>query len=111
VIVHLVLLKLRQDVTPSDIRLLARQLAELCQAIPDVKAAWAGPRRDIDAGYARSFGDSTYDYAAVLQFSDRDGLLRYLQHQDHRELGRRFWEVCQATVVFEGELFDVKRIG
>jgi hypothetical protein len=46
-------------------------------------------------------GDTTYLFAAVLEFTDQAGLIAYLQHPSHDELGRQFWEVCQSTTVIE----------
>lgn len=107
-IVHLVLLRLRPGIPAEEIQAFAKSLAAACREMPFVESAWVGPRVDIDAGYGRSFGDSTYDYAAILQFRGRSELLAYLQHPLHADVGRRFWQVCEATVVFEGELFDLK---
>lgn len=65
-----------------------------------------GRRIEIDAGYDRSPGDKSYDYAAVLEFNDRDGLIQYLNSPDHTELGRLFWLACESTVVVEVEVVD-----
>ena len=108
-IVHLVLLRLREAVTTHDVQSFAKSLMAVCRALPAVQAAWVGARIDIDPGYLRSFGELPYDYAAVLQFADRDSLLEYLRHPSHAEIGRRFWDLCEATVVFEGEMLDLKR--
>jgi hypothetical protein len=107
-IVHLVLLRLRPGIPANEVLAFAKSVAGACKAMPSVEAAWVGPRVDIEAGYGRSFGDSTYDYAAILQFRGRSELLAYLQHPLHADVGRQFWQVCEATVVFEGELFDLK---
>jgi hypothetical protein len=65
-----------------------------------------GRRTNVDAGYQREFGDQTYEFAAVLEFKDRAGLIDYLRHPLHHELGRMFWETCQRTVISEVELHD-----
>lgn len=67
-----------------------------------------GRRVAIDSGGARNFGDNTYQFAAVLEFADADGLIAYLRHPLHRELGRLFWEFCGAAVVMEVESVDVR---
>ena len=108
-IVHLVLLRLRVAVKSQELQSFAQSLTAICRALPAVQTAWVGARSDIDPGYSRSFGESTYDYAAILHFADRDGLLEYLRHPLHSEVGRRFWDLSETTVVFEGELFDLKR--
>jgi hypothetical protein len=107
-IVHLVLLRLKPDLSVPDVLAFARSLSEICRRLPAVKSAWVGPRKIVDAGYTRSLGDMTYNYAAVLHFESQDELLCYLRDPLHAEVGRRFWEICEATVVFEGELVDLK---
>lgn len=62
-----------------------------------------GHRVDVDSGYPRSFGDKTYDYAAVLEFADRDSLVGYLNDSSHGRLGQMFWEYCDSCVVCEVE--------
>jgi hypothetical protein len=109
-IVHVVLLKLKEEITADEVLSFARLLTEACRSMPVVTAAWVGPRVTVDPGYDRSFGDTTYDFAAILQFANRDDLLSYLRHPAHSDVGGRFWEICQATTVFEGELLDLKRV-
>ena len=65
-----------------------------------------GRRIEVDAGYDRSPGDKSYEYAAVLEFNDRGGLIQYLSSPDHAELGRLFWLACEHTVVAEVEVAD-----
>ena len=48
-------------------------------------------------------GDTTYEFAAILEFDDQAGLVAYLNHPSHEALGRAFWEVCRSTVVVEVE--------
>jgi hypothetical protein len=61
---------------------------------------------NIDAGYAREFGDETYEFAAILEFKSKAALIDYLRHPLHHELGRLFWETCQRAVIAEVELHD-----
>ena len=53
---------------------------------------------------ARSFGDKTYNYAAIFEFADAAALKQYLSHPLHHELGRLFWEMCESTTIVEVEL-------
>ena len=62
----------------------------------------------MDAGYARSFGEKPYNYAAIFEFTDLSALKQYLNHPLHHELGRMFWEMCESTTVVEVELADGK---
>ena len=48
-------------------------------------------------------GDTTYEFAAVLEFHGEPELLAYLNSPIHADLGRLFWEHCDATIVSEVE--------
>jgi hypothetical protein len=106
VISHIVLFNPKPDVTTEQRRSFALAIHETCRSIDVVRAARIGRAKDIHAGYARSFGEKTYEYAAVLDFETEAALVQYLQHPLHRELGRLFWETCESTVVVEVEMRD-----
>ena len=105
---HIVLFNPKDGLTDADVRLFAQQLHETMRAIPTVLRATVGRRVHIDSGETRIFGDVAYKYSAVVEFADPAGLLAYLTHPLHRELGRRFWESCASTVVIEVETADAK---
>jgi len=105
---HIVLFQPKAHVPAADRAAFAASLARACREIPTVRRAIVGKAAAIDAGYPRSFGNDTYDYAAVLEFDDRDGLVGYLQHPLHQELGRLFWLVCERTAIVEVDLTDAK---
>ena len=98
---HLVLFTPKRDLSADDSRLFAQSIVETFRQVGSLDRATVGRAVDIDAGYQRNFGDKTYEFAAVLEFLDREALLGYLQHQKHQALGRRFWESCESTVVVE----------
>jgi len=98
---HIVLFTPRNDLPADRLRLFAQYVLAACSSIPSVTRAVIGKSIAIDPGYERSMGDTTYLFAAVLEFTDQAGLIAYLQHPSHDELGRQFWEVCQSTTVIE----------
>jgi hypothetical protein len=108
-IVHIVLLRFRNDLTEAELGSFTQLVREACSEIPTVMKAYVGMRTDVDAGYQRNFGESTYDAAAVLHFEDKDGLIAYLRHPRHAELGRAFWAISSAAVVFETDVEDLVR--
>lgn len=75
----------------------------LTGAVVGLSRVTVGRSVAVDAGYDRRFGDATYSYAAVLEFKDRAGLLSYLRHPVHAELGALFWRVCERTTIVEVE--------
>jgi hypothetical protein len=105
-IAHIVLFNIRQDVTGDKIRLFAQELTQLLGLVPNLARASVGRSIDIDPGYERSFGDTTYDFTAILEFDHADGLLAYLRHPLHEQIGRKFWEYSESALVLEMELAD-----
>ena len=103
---HIVLFQPKATTSEDDRTAFARQFERACREIPSVRRAVVGKAAAIDAGYTRSFGEGQYEFAAVLEFDDRDGLIAYLTHPLHRELGRLFWVVCERTAIVEVDLVD-----
>lgn len=108
-IVHLVLFNPKPAIPDDKRAKFVALLQETCRSIHSVKRAVIGRKTDIEAGYARVFGDKTYEFAAVVEFEDRSGLVEYLQHPLHQSLGAMFWELCESTIVVEFEAVDAVR--
>jgi len=108
VISHLVLFTPKRDLSADDSRLFAQSIVETFRQVGSLDRATVGRAVDIDAGYKRNFGDKTYEFAAVLEFQDRAGLLSYLNHPLHKELGALFWRHCASTVIVEIEAADAR---
>ena len=102
---HIVLFEPKPDLSESDVRDFAQHLKDAMSAVPTVRRAMVGRRVEIHIGN-RKFGDATYSYSAVVEFADSKGLIDYLQHPKHVELGRLFWLHCARTVVLEVESVD-----
>lgn len=105
---HIVLFNPKRDLPVDKRRAFALSIQETCRSIEVVQSARIGRAVDVNAGYSRSFGEQTYQFAAVIDFLNRTDLVQYLQHPLHRELGRLFWETCESTVVLEVEMRDGK---
>jgi hypothetical protein len=103
---HIVLFEPKPDLADSDVRDFAQHLKAAMTAVPSVRRAAVGRRIDIHSGNERNFGDATYTFSAVVEFDDSKGLIEYLQHPKHAELGRLFWLHCARTVVLEVESVD-----
>jgi hypothetical protein len=103
VIAHIVLFQPKTTVTVDQKRSFARLLGEISRSVGSIKRAYVGRSTNTDPGYDRSFGETTYRFAAVLEFDDEAGLLEYLNHPTHRALGALFWEICEATAIVEVE--------
>lgn len=104
---HIVLFNPKGVMTDEERRSFARMAIDSLSGSRDVGRVTIGRRVHVDAGYERVFGDKTYEYAAVLEFTDRPALVRYLNSPNHAELGQLFWRACDSTVVCEVEVVDV----
>ena len=87
-IAHIVLFRPKASITAEQRRSFALKIAEAGWVIPSIKRGFVGRSVEIDPGYSRSLGESTYQYAAVLEFESRQGLVEYLNHPLHEEIGR-----------------------
>lgn len=105
---HIVLFNPKPGVTTEQLRVFALAIQEACRSIPSTKRALVGRSVTVDAGYHRSFGEKTYNFAAVIEFNGESDLVEYLRHPLHRELGRLFWETCGSTVVVEARMADAR---
>jgi hypothetical protein len=111
VVAHIVFFQPNEDTTSDDKRSFARIMGKVSAEVTSIRRAYVGKAIDINPGYARSFGDTTYSHAAVLEFEDRAGLLEYLQHPTHAELGELFWRWCGATAIIEVETRSLDSAG
>ena len=105
-IAHVVLFRPKPDVDEARLRRFIAMMASASEQIPGIERARVGRSINIDPGYSRSMGESTYPYMAILEFTSREALVAYLRHPRHGELGAMFWELCDSTVVSEVELRD-----
>jgi len=102
---HIVLFEPKPDLSESDVRDFAQHLKAAMTAVPSVRRAVVGRKVEIHSS-GRNFGDATYSFSAVVEFDDSKGLIEYLQHPKHVELGRLFWLHCAKAVVLEVESVD-----
>jgi hypothetical protein len=102
-IAHIVLFEPKSSLDKSQKLAFAQSVIETCRSIASVRRISVGKRVDVNPGYARSLGDTTYRYAAVLEFENTEGLVGYLRDPKHEVLGRLFWEYCERAIVSEVE--------
>jgi hypothetical protein len=107
VIQHIVLFTPKTELAASDRRSFAAEVVRILQDCPSATRCVVGRRVEVDAGYQRTFGDKTYQYAAVIEFDDRKALVSYLNHPAHAALGQLFWDSCENSVICEVEQVDL----
>ena len=104
-IAHIVLFEPKSELSTDQRRQFLQSLRAAVSAIADVQQVRIGRTFSVGLMPQNNVGVSTYSFAAVLDFADRDALERYLQHPSHEELRRLFWESCHATVIADAEMF------
>ena len=102
-IAHIVLFRLRPDLSVSERESLAAVFAAALREIPTVRHAWVGQRFTHGRGYEQLMRVD-YEYAAVLHFDDAESLLAYLEHPAHQQLGERFFNAFADALMYDFEL-------
>jgi hypothetical protein len=108
VIVHLVLFRLRPNLTDTEREGLLSAFQRAVQEIPSVVRATIGPRVLFGTGYERANADA-FPYMAALEFSDLSGLQAYLHHSAHAKPARLFFEAVEASTIADYHAQDLGR--
>lgn len=93
--VHVVLFTPRPDITDDERRVFGDALERALTVIPSVRRFSVGRRVRPGAAYDQLPGD--FDYCAVIEFANLEGLQAYLQHPAHAELGRLFYTTSRQA--------------
>ncbi|MCA1650596.1 MAG: Dabb family protein [Acidobacteria bacterium] len=106
-IAHVVLFRPRADLTDADRQRLLDDLTAAVAAIPEIRRLRIG-RRMVHGlpGYEQAMHED-FEYAALMEFDDVDGLRAYLAHPSHAEVGRHFIASAAAALAYDYELVDV----
>lgn len=104
---HILMFTPKPDLSDEKKRSFARVFRRAVQEIPSVQRAVVGRSHVTAATYGTQLGLKTYEYAAVLEFDDKQGLVDYLNHDAHRELGKMFWDVCEETAIVDCDLREL----
>lgn len=102
-VAHVVLYRLRADVTPGERAQFNTALVNAFSSIPEIRRYRVGRRLQVGAAYETTMS-SPFEYFGLLEFDDMAGLQAYLAHPSHVELGRLFWSCSERTLVIDYEL-------
>jgi hypothetical protein len=91
---HVVLVKMKPEVTASQIAELKKNLAALPAIIPEIKGYDFG--EDIRP-------EKTLDFALVSTFEDMAAVKRYLVHPDHMIVGKYIRSLCESLQIIDFE--------
>ena len=108
-IIHLVLLQPKADLSAPDRDALLDAVRHAITTIPDIRRAHVGRRRIMGRPYD-ALVTRHFEYALVLEFNDEAALRRYLDHPAHEELGRRFYLSSDAALALDFEMVEAARV-
>lgn len=102
-ITHVVLLRPRAGLSGEERAGLADALRAAIETIPSVRRARIGRRVTFGRGYEQSMR-TNYEFVALLDFDDLDGLRAYLDHPAHEALATRFFQVLDDALMYDFEV-------
>jgi len=99
-VAHVVLLKPRATLSNADREGLLDAMCVAFSDIPEIRRVRIGKRLLVGRGYETQMAEP-YEYSAILEFDSKADLRAYLDHPQHQELGRRFFESADAALVYD----------
>jgi hypothetical protein len=109
VVAHVVLLKLRATLNAVEREALLEAMRVAFTGIAQVKRVRIGKRLLIGRGYESQMAEH-YEYSAIIEFDSEGDLRAYLDHPQHLELGKRFFESVDAALVYDYVTVDADRV-
>ena len=106
-IVHVVLFQPREHLAHNAQAAVLDDLRRAAATIPSIRRFRIGRRvRHGLPGYEQTMRDD-YEFAALLEFESRDGLVEYLQHPSHQSLAAYFTIAAQRALAYDYEVEDL----
>jgi stress responsive alpha/beta barrel protein len=102
-IAHIVLFRLRPDVSLEDRRALLDAWATVLNDIPVIRRARVGRRVRIGRSY-ESLTRLDFPYVLVLEFDDVHALRAYLDHPAHEPGATRLFAAIEDTLIYDFEM-------
>jgi len=106
-IAHIVLFRLRGDLSTSARAALAVAFQTALREIPSIRRANVG-RRLLQGHAYETLMKTDYEYAAVLEFDDANALVAYLAHPAHEQLATHFYQAFEDALMYDFELQEGK---
>ncbi len=106
---HIVLFRLRSELSAAERDALVLTLSTACREIPSVRRCRIGRRYLHGRPYEQAMREDL-PYAAIIEFDDHAGLKTYLEHPAHDELGSRFTAAIDARLIYDFEMQDSDRV-
>lgn len=107
-IVHVVLFEPRAGLSDEQRERVVADLRKAAREIPTIRRFRIGRRVTHGlAGYEQAMTDN-YQYAAIIEFDDREGLEAYLRHPGHEAAARHFAEAASHALAYDYEVTELK---
>jgi hypothetical protein len=103
-IVHTVLFRPKAGLSSADRKDLLEAFSTAIREIPSIRRARIGRRTLLGRSYEQVMRDN-YTHAAFLEFDDLAGLMSYLDHSAHQELGSRFLACFEQALIYDFDTF------
>jgi hypothetical protein len=105
-IAHVILFSPKADLPQAARRGLLDALVAASAEIPSIRKFRVGRRvKHGLPGYEQMMRDD-YEYAAIIEFDDLEGLTSYLAHPSHVALGRHFTSSASRSLAYDYAVVD-----
>jgi len=108
-VAHVVLLRVKASLSEPDREALLQSMRVAFTGIPEITRVRIGKRILIGRGYETQMAEH-FEYSAIIEFASEADLRVYLDHPQHQELGRRFFESVEAALVYDYTLVDAEHV-
>lgn len=108
-VAHVVLLRIKPSLSGADREALLESMRVAFTGIPEVKRVRIGKRILIGRGYETQMAEH-FEYSAIIEFDSEADLRVYLDHPQHQELGKRFFESVDAALVYDYVTVDAEQV-
>ena len=108
-VAHVVLLQPRATLGADEREALLESMRVAFTGIPEIKRVRIGRRILIGRGYETQMAEH-FEYSAIIEFDSETDLRSYLDHPQHQELGKRFFQSVDAALVYDFATVEPDRV-
>ncbi len=108
-VAHVVLLRPRATLGADEREALLESMRVAFTGIPEIKRVRIGRRILIGRGYETQMAEH-FEYSAIIEFDSETDLRSYLDHPQHQELGKRFFQSVDAALVYDFATVEPDRV-
>ena len=105
-IVHVALFEPRANLTDGQRQRVIADLKAAAAAIPSLRRCRIGRRITHGLPGYEAAMRADFQYAAIMEFDDRDGLEAYLRHPAHHAAGQHFTTSAASALAYDYEMSE-----